>query len=319
MIFVSDQQVQDHVTWADLLPAIEDSFIGLSRAESTVFDVVRAVGGGPGHFFAIKSGRDGRIPMLGLKAGSYAPANQVLGLQAHTSTTLLIDDSTGRPIAMVEANYLNGMRTASADALAVRELARPDASVVALIGAGDQAVFEAQAIAQVRKLRRILVASRTAAGAQRCARRLGETVDATVECVDPEAAARQADIIVTVTPAITPVLMDEWVQPGTHISAMGADNVGKQELELPIFLRANTFVDYPAQAAEIGECQHAVAAGILSCKQLEQSTLGALLARKIAGRKTADEVTLFDSSGIALQDIAAAYCAVKCVERAARA
>lgn len=317
MIFVSDAEVRQHVPFEAVLAAIEQAFIALEEGRSQLFEVVRGHGGGEGHFFAIKAARDGSVPVLGLKAGSYVPQNHERGLSAHTSTTLLIDDLTGQAFATVEANYLNGLRTSAANALATRALARPEAATLGIIGIGGQAVFEAMAVAQVRDLRRILAVGADPQRRAEFERALRERTDAEIVFTDARAAASEADILVTVTPARAPLIEAEWIRPGTHISAMGADDVGKQELPLALTDAAALWVDDALQASRIGEAQHLCRAGLRSVDALRQRTLGRLL-RDGGGRDSPEQITLFDSSGLAIQDLAAAQAALRCVRGEAR-
>ncbi len=319
MIQVSEDEIRKHVLFPEVIKAVADSFATLDAGTSEAFEIVRGRGAQPDHFFAIKSARDGSSGLLGLKAGSYCPARRHGGKDPHTSTTLLLDAHSGDPIALVEANHLNGMRTAAADALAVRHLARPEADTLAVIGCGSQALYEVEAISLVHPLRRVVAASRSRERALRFAETLRARLRMEVDCADPEVAVRQADIVVTATPATRPVLRAEWVRPGTHVSAMGADDVGKQELEVELLAAAQVYVDWPAQAVVIGESQHAFREGRIRLEDLERHTLGGLIRGRAAGRRDSQAITVFDSSGIATQDIAAAWCAVRCVaERTGR-
>lgn len=313
MIAISEEDVRRHVSFAAILAAMERAFIGLDAGGSQIFDVVRGRGGGNGHFFGVKAARDGSIPVLGLKAGSYAPDNHAHGLPAHSSTTLLLDDQTGQALAVVEANYLNGLRTSAADALAVRELARPDASTLGILGIGGQAVFEALAVAHVRTIRRILAVGSSPQRRRSFEAAVREHCDAAIQFVGAEAAVRGADVVVTVTPSRAPLVQAAWVRPGTHISAMGADDIGKQELEVDLLAHGRLWVDHPEQAVRIGETQHAVAAGLYTLEQLRDRTLGGLLRKRLVSPRDFNDITVFDSSGLAVQDIAAAHAALGCV------
>jgi len=312
MMFVSDAEVRRQVSFEVVLDAIERAFIALHEGRSQLFEVVRGQGGGEGHFFGIKAARDGSVPVLGLKVGSYVPDNHARGLPAHTSTTLLVDDLTGQAFAVVEANYLNGLRTSAANALATRALARPDAATLGIIGIGGQAVFEALAVAHVRPVRRILAVGTDPQRRAEFATALQGRVEAEVEFTDARSAASQADILVTATPARAPVIEASWVRPGTHISAMGADNVGKQELPVALVAAASLWVDDAAQASRIGEAQHVCGAGLRSVEALGERTLGRLL-REGGGRQSREDITVFDSSGLAIQDLAAAQAALLCI------
>jgi alanine dehydrogenase len=313
VILISDQDVCTHVTFADVLEAIERAFVAFDSGDSELFEVMRGRGGGANHFFAAKAGRDGSIPVLGLKVGSYAPANRDVGMAAHTSTTLLIDDLTGRPFALVQANYLNGLRTAAADALAVRALARADASTLGIIGTGTQAICEALAVAHVRPIQRILAVGRDAQRREAFAAAMRARLDIEPVFVDAEAAARAADVLVTVTPAREPLVQAHWIRPGTHISAMGADDVGKQELDISLVARSEIWVDDAHQAASIGELQHAVRAGLVTRDFLGTRTLGRLLRTTPPPPRDPQAITLFDSSGLAIQDLAAAYACIRII------
>lgn len=317
MRVISEEEVRRHVSFEAVLFAIERAFMTLDAGESEIFDVVRARGGGDQHAFGIKSARDASIPLLGLKAGSYAPENHARGLPAHSSTTLLLDDCTGQPIALVQANYLNGLRTSAADALAVRELAAGHASTLGIIGIGGQAVFEALAVSHVRPIRRILAVGASPTRRAAFERQVRDQRDVSIDFVDAEVAVREADVIVTVTPSRSPVVRADWVRAGTHISAMGADSSGKQELEVELLAKGALWVDHPEQAARIGEAQHAVLRGLCTVESMRERTLGGLLRGRLARPKDESAITIFDSSGVAVQDIAAAYAALSCVDAVA--
>ncbi len=229
---------------------------------------------------------------------------------------MLIDDRSGRPFAVVEANYLNGMRTAAANALAVKHLASPEAATLGLIGIGHQAVFEAEAVAHVRPIRRILAAGKSTERCSEFQKAVRDRLHIEVEFTDIEQVARAADVLVTVTPAREPLVRAEWIRPGTHISAMGADGKGKQELAVDLVGRSELWVDHPEQAIEIGEAQHAHRAGLVTLEQLRERTLGALLKNPPKDAASRKLITDFDSSGIAVQDLAAAQVALRCVQAA---
>jgi ornithine cyclodeaminase len=288
----------------------------LDRGESAVFPVVRGTGSDPAHFLGVKSGRDGSTGMLGVKAGTTNLGNHLRGLESHTSTTLLIDDVTSALIAVVQANYLNGLRTAAADVLAVGRLARRDASTLGVIGTGAQAVFEIEAIRTVRPIGRVLAAPRSAQSGEDFAKRVRDRTGVVIEIASLEDTVRAADILVTTTPSKAPLFEHDWVKPGAHISAMGADNVGKMELPISLVASAQLYVDYPEQAAVIGEAQHVVNAGLMTIEVLRGRSLGALLNGRIEGRRDEASITVFDSSGIAVQDIAAAQAAMQIVTAA---
>lgn len=300
MYFVSQDTVARLVTLELARDAVSQAFIAAADGSGALYPVVMGHGAGEGEWFAIKSGGAPARGALGLKLGSYWPGNDAHGLPRHGSTIVLVDTQTGRVGAVVEAHALNGYRTAAADAVAAAALARPDAATLAIIGAGHQAGYEVHALRAVRPIERVLVASRTEASAQAFADQLaGEGVPA--EAVTTEVACRAADILVTATPSRAPLFDAAWVRPGTHVASMGSDQKGKQELPPALLRQARLFADVPQQALQIGEMQHVhdeVTAGLCAI-----TAIGSVLAGRAPGRTSRDEITVFDSSGIALQDL----------------
>ena len=250
--------------------------------------------------FGIKAAYIASARQLGFKFGGYWPGNQEQGIPSHSSMTVLIDAATGFPRALINATYLNGLRTAAADAVAVDTLARKDANILGVLGAGHQAEFEIRAIADVRELRLIKLWNRSSARAERLAKTLNG-LNVEILCASREDTIKDSDILVTITASNTPLVHSDEVGAGVHISAMGADQPGKQELDPGLVARAKLFADLPSQSASIGEFQHAIRAG-----QVDQAgivPLGAVSTGAATGRLTDDDVTIFDSSGIAFQDV----------------
>ncbi len=293
MIIVTEAQSAACVTHELAFDAMRRAFIAAIGADAFSFPVVLAHGSDPQNRFTIKSAAG--ADLAGLKVGAYFPSNDARGLPRHASTILLIDQSSGRIGAVVEGSTLNCYRTAAADAVATDALARRDAAVLTLFGTGHQAAYEVQAIVRIRRLSRILVVGRDPLRATAFAKMLqGQGLPA--EVADPETAVRAADIIVTATTATAPLFDAGWVRPGTHISSMGSDAQGKQELPPNLFPRARLFCDLPAQSARIGEFQHATPATPLIA-------IGAVLSGASEGRQSLKDITVFDSSGISLQDL----------------
>ena len=287
--------------------AVADAFKSLAAGQAQLFPVVNAqIDPAPGRAFSIKAGACSATGSIGLKIGTYWPDNQRRFDQPnHGSTTLLLDSNTGVLQAVVNASDLNGLRTAAANALATGLLAREDAAVLFVAGAGHQARFEARAVCDVRAIRRILIWSRARASAEQLARELSDLhVDDIIVVEDAAAAARDADIITTVTAARAPLFPAASVRPGVHISAMGADMEGKQELDPACLTSAKLFADWPTQAARIGEFQHVCRGGMREAHEIVG--LGDVLLGRMPGRQSREEVTIFDSSGVAIQDLAIA-------------
>jgi ornithine cyclodeaminase len=309
MLVISESEARSLVAMPDAIEAVAATFAALDRSEATSYPVVREKLGSHAAVFGVKTGYDRAAGALGLKAGGYWPHNGARGLTNHQSTTLLFDPETGRAAALVGANYLTGVRTGAAAALATRHLARADARVLGFVGTGTQALYQLDAIRCVRPLGEVVAWNRTPA-------RLEPFLEAVrarglaARAASLEETVRAADILVTATPGQEPLVAAEWVRAGTHINAVGADTAGKQELEAALVARAAVYVDSLEQAITIGECQHAVRLGLLSPDQI-CGTLGGLVSGRLPGRANADEITLFDSTGIALQDLAVAGLAVR--------
>lgn len=309
MIVISETLARDLVGIDDAIEAVAATFRAMAAGKARNYPVVREVLGMSDAVFGVKTGADTTAPFLGLKAGGFWPGNMAKGLTNHQSATLMFDPETGRASALVSANYLTGIRTGAASALATRSLAREDATVLGIIGTGGQSAHQLAASARVRGLKRVHAWDAVPESAARFAATVAALGLDYVAEPDPESVARKADVIITVTPSQKPILQKAWIRPGTHISAMGADTKGKQELAADLVAASHLFVDEPAQSVSIGECQHAFAAGLITEADLTQ--LGAVLNGTAQGRRSAEEVTIFDGTGVSLQDLVVADLAVK--------
>jgi len=280
------------------MAAVAEALICAAGEGANSFPVVLAHAQDRNNRFSLKAGSAGDL--VGLKVGSYWHGNPAIGLPAHSSAILLLDPRTGRVATYIEASTANCYRTAAADALAVRELARPDARKLAIFGAGRQARFECQAIRRVRSIEEVLIVNRDAAKAATFAAELREA-GLRAEVTSAGEACERAEIIVTVTGARAPLFEGSWVRPGCHVSAMGSDAPGKQELAPSLLERGRVFCDYAPQSLQFGELQHA--ADRVASGRLRTTNIGDVLAGRSPGRTSEDEITIFDSSGLALQDL----------------
>lgn len=309
MLIISESLAQDLVSIEDAIEAVAVTFIAMAQGQARNYPVVREVVGYADAVYGVKAGGDISAPFLGLKAGGYWPHNLPRGLTNHQSSTLMFDPETGRASGLVSANYLTGVRTGAASALAARALSRPDASVLGIIGTGGQSVHQLRATAKVRVLTRVHAWDPMPENVARFAAAVTALGLEYVAETSPQAVAEAAEILITVTPSQKPILFKGWVHPGTHISAMGADTKGKQELDPSLVAAARLFVDEAAQAISIGECQHAFAQGLIGAADL--TALGAVLEGRAEGRRSEAEITLFDGTGVALQDLVVADLAMR--------
>ena len=308
MLLVPEQLARELVSAEDALSVVGAAFAAAHAGLARSYPVVRELVGHADAVFGVKAGFDASRPVLGLKAGGYWPGNAAQGRGNHQSVVLLFDPESGQAVALVGANYLTGVRTGAASALAARHLARPEAAVLGLIGTGGQSVFQFRAALGVRPIARVLAWDPNEVSLDA----FGKAVSAeglAFEAPGLEAVARQADMLITVTPSRAALIRREWIKPGTHISAMGADTAGKQELEPELIAAATLVVDDAEQAITIGECQHAYRLGMITRDRLDL-TLGAVVSGAFA-HASAEEITVFDGTGVALQDLAVAALAYR--------
>jgi alanine dehydrogenase len=242
--------------------------------------------------------------ICGLKWVNVHPGNPAQGLLTVMAKILLNDPDTGLEFADLDGTHITDYRTGAAGGVAARHLARPDATRLGLIGAGAQARTQVAAILKVRPIQEIVVFDRHREHSQAFAAEMAAAfgVRARAATAAAEAVTGQ-DIVVTTTPSRTPVVERQWVSPGTHINAIGADAAGKQELAAAILTAAKVVVDDWAQASHSGEINVPLAQGELTPAQIYGS-LGDIVAGKKPGRETPEEITVFDSTGLIIQDLA---------------
>lgn len=310
MLIISEELARRLVTVEDAIGAVERTLAAMASGAARNYPVVREIVGYQDAVFGVKTGADVSAPFLGLKAGGYWPHNLARGLTNHQSSTLLFDPETGRASALVSANYLTGVRTGAASAIATKYLSRPDATILGIIGTGAQSAYQLRATLTVRNIRRVFAWDPSPGNLGAFGELVREFGLDYVPEAEREAVVANADILITVTPSQQALVEKKWIRPGTHISAMGADTKGKQELDPALVATAAIFVDEAAQSFSIGECQHAYAAGLIGEKDVRAS-LGAVVAGMAEGRRNADEITLFDGTGVSLQDLVVADLAAK--------
>lgn len=308
MLIVPEREIAGLVTPEAAFEAVEAVFAAMASGAAWNFPVVREALGHADALYGFKGGFDRAGMTLGLKAGGYWPHNlERHGLINHQSTVFLFDPDTGRIAAMVGGNLLTALRTAAASAVSIRHLARRDAKVLGMVGAGHQSHFQLRAAVRQRPFERVVAWNYH----PEMLPRLGETaaeLGLPVEAVPLERLGAEADVIITITSAFSPSLMSAHVRPGTHLACMGTDTKGKQEVEAELLARATVFCDEPTQSVTIGEAQHAVARGLIA--EADITPIGAVVNGTHPGRTSDAEITLFDGTGVGLQDLAVAKAAV---------
>jgi alanine dehydrogenase len=254
--------------------------------------------------------------MAGGKIVSFYQDNVEKGLPSVMGTIVLFDGSTGELLSVMDGGYITTARTGALGALSARYLARADARRVAVLGAGTQARIQLEALKLLRPdIAEVRAFSRTLASTQRYAEEMQRKVGIPVRVSGSvQEMVREADIIITATNAREPLIRDAWLPPGVHIIDVGADGEGMQELDPAIFGRARVFCDSLDQCAAIGELQHPLREGILTRDQVTE--IGDVIIGCAPGRKSDDEITVFDTTGVAIQDLAAAHLVYQLAEAA---
>jgi ornithine cyclodeaminase len=249
----------------------------------------------------------GEHAAYGLKAVCVFPGNPAIGKDAHQGSVMLFSAETGELLALINASAITAIRTAAVSGVATHLLAREDAAELAIIGAGVQARTHLQAMAAVRPLKRVRVASRTKESAGKFAVEMSAHYDFPIEPVDTvEAAVRDADVITTVTSAAGPILQRDWIAPGTHLNVVGSSIPTTREVDTATMAAASLFVDRRESTLnEAGDYLFAAKEGAIGPDHIK-AEIGELLIGAEPGRTSPVEITLFKSLGLAIEDLASA-------------
>jgi alanine dehydrogenase len=308
IVIVGEEICQEVISRADAFSAVEAVFGAMAKGDAYNFPVVREAIGHADALYGFKGGFDKSGLTLGLKAGGYWPGNMEKGLTNHQSTVCLFDPDTGQLSALVGGNYLTALRTAASSSVSIAHLARKDAKVLGMVGAGHQSAFQLRAASEQRGFEKVVAWNPHPDMLPRL-QAVAEELGLEFEGVSQEELGAQADVIITITSAFEPLLMADWIKPGTHIACMGTDTKGKQEVDPALFQRATVFADEIAQSISIGEAQHAVAQGLIA--EGDITPVGAVINGTHVGRSSVEEITLFDGTGVGLQDLAVASVAAR--------
>lgn len=316
MLIVTEQTCQEVVSRSHAFEAVENVFAAMARGDAYNFPVIREAIGHADALYGFKSGFDRAGMTLGVKSGGYWPGNMAKGLTNHQSTVFLFDPDTGCLSALVGGNYLTAVRTAASSAVSIAHLARRDARVLGMIGAGHQAGFQLRAAAEQRDFEKVVAWNRHPEMLAKL-EQIAAEIGLPFEAVEREAVGSQADVIITIVSAHEPLLERDWIKPGTHVACMGTDTRGKQEVSVDLVADASLFTDEQSQSISIGETQHAIAAGRINKSDI--TPIGEVINGTHPGRSSDDEITLFDGTGVGLQDLAVASVAAKLARDAGKA
>ncbi|MGH7390057.1 MAG: ornithine cyclodeaminase family protein [Candidatus Rokuibacteriota bacterium] len=303
---LSRRDVVDLLPLRECIEAVEHAF-RLHAAGRTLGPDVLGVTAAGGGFHIKAAGLVGERSYFAAKTNANFPGNpRRFGLPTIQGTIVLFDAETGEPLAVMDSGSVTALRTGAATAVAAKFLARRQARTATIVGCGIQGEIQLAGIAAVLPLERAWVFDVDHARAEGLAARAAASLALRVEAgKDLRGALRESDVCVTCTPAQRAFVAAADVVPGTFIAAVGADRRGKQELDPTLMVSATVVVDVLDQCAEIGELQHALAAGLITREQVHAELADVVVGRR-AGRTREDEITIFDSSGTALEDVAAA-------------
>ena len=305
-LVLSRTDVLDLLSLPDCIDAVERAF-RLHAEGHTLGPGVLSVHASGGGFHIKAAGLVGERSYFAAKTnGNFSDNPRRWGLPTIQGTIVLADAANGTPLAIMDSGSVTALRTGAATAVAAKFLARADSRTATIVGCGVQGELQLAAITAVLPLRRIMLIDIDHARAEDLAARAAAKHAVHVEPTkDLPAALRDSDVCVTCTTSRRAFLRPVDITPGTFIAAVGADNPEKQELEPSLLASATLVVDVLHQCAEIGELHHALAANLLKREQIH-AELADVVAGRRPGRTREDEITIFDSSGTALQDVAAA-------------
>jgi ornithine cyclodeaminase len=308
LLVLNHSEVKRLLPMSECIGVMEEALVALAHGQ--VYQPLRTVvrpAGVHGVLAMMPSFRAGEAPLFGLKAICVFPGNAAIGKDAHQGGVLLFSGETGELLALVNASAITAIRTAAVSGVATRLLSREDSRELAIIGAGVQAHPHLEAIVCVRSIRRARIASRSFDHAQHFAEEVQTRFPFPIEPVETvEAAVRDADVIVTVTTSREPVLRREWIAPGAHINAIGTFSPKAREVDSATMAAATLFVDRRESALnEAGDYLIAAAEGAIGPDHIS-AELGEVLIGAHPGRTSPDEVTIFKSLGLAIEDLAAA-------------
>ncbi|QQE75390.1 ornithine cyclodeaminase family protein [Brevibacillus composti] len=324
---INQKTIEQILDMARVIEKVEQAYTLKAQKEATLFPMVF-------HEFEpgkadmdIKSGHLTGANIFGLKVVSWFGENTEKNLPQLIGTVMVLDSRTGAPRGILSGEHITCMRTGAAGGIGAKYLARPESEHLLLVGTGHQAPFQILAtLTTMENVKKVSVYNaRSYERAQAFCEKIQEkllqmvadqysgqdelretyTKRCQIEFVpveNIEQTTKEADIIITATSARQPLIKREWVQPGTHITCVGADMEGKQEIDERLFAEARVFVDDVTQSVSVGELETAIKKGIVT-PDVIVAEIGEVILGRVPGRQSAEEITIFDSTGIAIQDL----------------
>ena len=303
LLWLSESDVADILSMKEAIAAVESSFVlkseGKVQMPSKVYLDFNPF---PGDLRTMPAYLRGDHPFAGVKIVNSNAKNPSEGLPAVSGIMVVNDPKTGLPLAVMAAGNLTSLRTGAAGGVAAKYLAKSHSSIVGLIGCGRQAMTQLDALSHLFSLKKILVWGKTQEEADDFLKKAQKRFPLPFVLCQNGKEACQADIVVTTTPVRNPIVQNDWIVSGTHINAIGADAPGKQELSMDLLKRAKVYVDEWTQASHGGEINRAVSEKKMTKADLA-GELGDVITSHAPGRHSDEEITIFDSTGLAIQDV----------------
>jgi ornithine cyclodeaminase/alanine dehydrogenase-like protein (mu-crystallin family) len=307
MRFIDREEVANRLTYEICIPIVRKAMIAFSHGETK--QLLRSIIFlSAGRLFGVMPGALGADAPFGAKLISVFAENFAMGKRSHQGLVILFDPGSGAPVCAVDAGEITAIRTAAASAVATDVLARKNARRLAILGYGEQATTHARAISQVRSLAAIVVWGRSPERACAWAERMQAELYAPITAARTvEEAVAEADIVCTVTSSAEPILKGEWVRPGTHLNLVGSSHAGPVEVDHNLVVSARFIADSrEAVLIQGAEFLRAKQAGLIGDEHIV-AEIGQVLAGEVAGRRSADEITVYKSLGHVVQDLASAW------------
>jgi len=332
IIILNEETIKELLDIKNVIKVVEQAYTLKNSNQADLFPIITHIFESGKADMDIKSGHlkdDANI--FGLKLVSWFGENSKKGFPEVIGTIMIFDGKTGIPLGILSGEHITGMRTGSAGAIGVKYLARKDSENLLMVGAGHQAFFQVAAnLTVLDQIKKVMVYDpidyKLAVDfCHKIKEKLNEEILSKykddeilvkkydidfVATDDIEKSTSKADVIVTATPSRKPIIKKEWVKKGTHFSCIGSDMEGKQEIDENIFSKARIFVDDFEQASNVGETETPIKKGIIKKEDIA-GEIGEVIMGTKSGRLSDDEITIFDSTGIAHQDLLTATYAIK--------
>jgi len=306
VLVLSRSDVAELLGLSECIAAVEDAFRRQAEGRTLPAGVLSIPVDGGGFHVKAAGLRGERAFFAAKVSANFAGNRERFGLPTIQGVIVFCDAERGSPLAVLDAAEITVLRTAAATAVAARHLARRDSAVATICGCGRQGRAQIAALSGVLPLMRAYACDARNGAAEQFASEMSGTLGFPVEAApDLAVAVRRSDVVVTCTPSRSPLLFADDVRPGSFVAAVGADSPDKQELHPGVLARSRVVVDVLAQCAEMGDLHHALVAGALARGDVH-AELAEVVAGRKPGRTTADETFVFDSTGTALEDVAAA-------------